>query len=49
MVFTSDDESGLAPTLRRRQLPLTLAFAMTVNKSQGQICLDPSQSGALPT
>ena len=36
MVFTSDDESGLPITLRRRQLPLRLAFAMTVNKSQGQ-------------
>ena len=36
MVFTSEDESGLPLTLRRRQLPLRLAFAMTVNKSQGQ-------------
>ena len=36
MVFNSDDESGLPLTLRRRQLPLRLAFAMTVNKSQGQ-------------
>ena len=36
MVFVSDEESGLSFTLRRRQLPLRLAFAMTVNKSQGQ-------------
>ena len=36
MVFFSDGGSGLNFTLRRRQLPLRLAFAMTVNKSQGQ-------------
>ena len=36
MVFLSDEGSGTTFTLRRRQLPLRLAFAMTVNKSQGQ-------------
>ena len=45
MVFTSDDASDLPHTLRRRQLPLRLACAMTVNKSQGQtLC----RVGAVP-
>ena len=35
MVFISEG-SGLNFTLRHRQLPLRLAFAMTVNRSQGQ-------------
>ena len=36
MAFISDEGAGLPFTLRRRQLPLRLASAMTVDKLQGQ-------------
>ena len=32
----TSQSSGLPFTLRRRQLPIRLAFAITINKSQGQ-------------
>ena len=34
---TSIDDGSLPFILRRRQFPLAVAFAMTINKSQGQI------------
>ena len=35
-IALSPSDTDLPFTLRRRQLPLRVAFAMTINKSQGQ-------------